>query len=148
MTTSPPTDSFGLDWTDRFAITARILTGLRESGGASVNPNGAPPAGGYMVALSGHERVIRVWELSGWGVDANRVVREVTRYVADHWATVAADPALYFGAWLDDGRLYLDVSERVADESAALSKAAVRNELAIYDVANGASVYVSREVGD
>jgi hypothetical protein len=119
-------------------VSARILTGLRESGGASVNPHGATAVGGYMVALPGHESIIRAWSPD------SRPVEQVTLYVLDRWATVANDPALYFGAWLDGGRLYLDVSERVADESSALAKAADRNELAIYDVANGASVYVSQ----
>jgi hypothetical protein len=120
-------------------VTSRILAGLRESGGASVNPHGAGPVGGYMVALPGHERVIRVWS-----PDSRRAVEQVTLYVLDHWSDVAPDPALYFGAWLDNGRLYLDVSERVATRELALAKAAHRNELAIYDVANGASVYVSQ----
>jgi hypothetical protein len=125
-------------------VTSRILAGLRESGGASVNPHGAGPVGGYMVALPGHERVIRVWSPDTRAPRYGRARRAGLAYVFDHWSDVAPDPALYFGAWLDNGRLYLDVSERVATRELALAKAAHRNELAIYDVANGASVYVSQ----
>ena len=46
------------------------------------------------------------------------------------------------GGWVDEGRVYLELSDIVRSKSVALELAKVRKEKAIYDFANAKSIYL------
>lgn len=47
------------------------------------------------------------------------------------------------GTWVDNGTVYAEASEWFADYEAATLEAKKRGELAVWDVANSASIYIS-----
>lgn len=62
----------------------------------------------------------------------------MSAFLRDNRPALACFPGRVFGVWLDHqtGVLHLDVSDHVADLADALSLAASRGELAIWDIAN------------
>jgi len=51
----------------------------------------------------------------------------------------------YLGGWIDDDKLYLDLSGYVQDEKYALHIAKKLNQKAIYDIKNKKNIYLKRE---
>lgn len=95
------------------------------------------PVVGYMVALEGHEERVPA--------DAFTEDR-LKRYVRDHFDALTGD-ARYLGAWLEDGHVYLDVSECVMSRAKALFLGGERKQLAVWDVINSQSIAVTAPVG-
>lgn len=60
-------------------------------------------------------------------------------FVAEHGHNLGG---AHIGTWIDNGVVYLDVSENVADQEEALNLARERGERAIYDIRNGESIFV------
>lgn len=111
------------DPTDYAAVTRALLA---TDCGTTVDPRGNAYAGdGIAVALPqyGMATVVR---------DAAHVERWV-RKVAAH-VTAVASPRRYFGAWVQDGLLVLDVAEvfSSAEEDRALDAARRRGQLAVW----------------
>ena len=48
----------------------------------------------------------------------------------------------YFGAWNDNGQLYIDISIRVADKATARRIGKKNNQLAIFDLSKCESIYL------
>ena len=92
--------------------------------------SGDIPAGGYMVALAGHEEIIPVQALT---------VDRLTRYVRDHFDALMLDD-MFLGAWRSDDNVFLDVSQCVSDREEAVFLGAARGQLAIWDVVNAAEI--------
>lgn len=112
-------------------IARKALDLLAADGGASVEVvTGQPaPAEGYMVATpDSDERVYR-------HLDVETLVAYMEGF---EWTE-----GRYLGLWTEDGLVYVDVSERVIDPDAAIEQARALGELAIFDLANGATVYVN-----
>ena len=74
---------------------------ILSEGGCSYNPftGEINPESGFMVALPDNERIVAVSEFSP---------KDVSAHVAK--VLYEADPSLFFGAWLDNGQVYLDSS--------------------------------------
>lgn len=53
-----------------------------------------------------------------------------------------AEPDAYFGAWIDNGTIYLDVTEHVYNYHLAVTRGKHNEQLAIWDVADGKSITV------
>lgn len=99
----------------------QIQSAIAAHDGASINKQGENPKHGFMVALAGSEVI-----LTGKPSDA-----QILDYLAEH------DPGHdYFGAWVNDGQTYFDVSVNVADESTARKIGQENHQLSIYDVEN------------
>lgn len=93
-------------------------------------PSGEVPTTGYMVAFDGHEERVPAVLLCA---------ESVAGYVARHWDALTQENA-YLGAWLEAGVVYLDVSEWVPTRDMAVRLGLERNQLAVWDVAAGASI--------
>lgn len=120
------------------AVTEALHSTL-ANGGATVSiVTGVPtPTSGYAVSLPGHERVGRI-------TDTHR--NSIRLYVATR-KTLLSRPGRYLGTWIDEGRLYLDVTEIYPERAVAEHYGAEREQLAIYDLAAGESLYaVTRRV--
>lgn len=61
-----------------------------------------------------------------------------------HYAEVFNKPGNCLGAWVDDCKVYLDVSTVVADAATAKALCFEHDQLAYFDLAKGETVYVQR----
>lgn len=102
------------------------------------------PKDGYIASDNGAER-----RLDWAKVSATRdtLRGEIKKYIVDH-AELLDGSGSFFGAWVEEGTLYLDVSRRYASRSEGV-RAGFRNEQkAIYDVVNDSYIYMKDEVDD
>lgn len=117
---------------DNASITSKVASGLDENGGVSVTANGTYPTDGFMVAYDakdGHGDVIDA---------TNKAARDaaIRDWVKSQRRFVASDPNHHFGGWVDNGKAYLDVSQRFApnQKGAAIGAGKARNQIAIFDL--------------
>lgn len=103
-------------------------------GGGSAWPDGtlSRPADGYMVGGIVPTLTIPV-------VGADTLAQCVFDFVVSHHDTLHAGPDAprVVGTWKHEGRIYVDVSEWVADRVRAVGLAHERGELAIWDCYHG-----------
>jgi len=106
-------------------LTARVA-GIIANGGATWAPDRDTPLTGFMVSLAGTERIIR----------ANRFTEAIlANFEQDHAERIAADQRLYYGAWLDAGVVYLDLSMHLPERIEALLAAQAEQQRAVFDLA-------------
>ncbi|WP_367138507.1 MULTISPECIES: hypothetical protein [Streptomyces] len=110
-----------------------IAAETQVNGGFSWARNQSNPHFGYMVATPGHEQVIRGWDGS---------TGQIASFVAEHILRVAASDSLWFGSWMENGDLYLDLSENIIDRERALQAGRERGEISIWDCEAGEVVYL------
>lgn len=104
-----------------------------EDAGFTVHDHvGDAPRTGFMVSEAGAEEVHDLHEVA-------RDPRIIKEYYARHRQDLA-DPDRFFGAWVHEGKVFLDVSRHHHDEDDAHGTAHKNAQLAIYDIANGRSV--------
>ncbi len=102
-----------------------IINGILTNNGISIGLDGTKPNIGYMVAISkDYEAMIN---------NDSPLSLVIRAYLTRHLNALKR-PNVYFGAWLDRGTLYLDLSERVLNKRQALDLGLKRNQLAIYDL--------------
>ena len=92
----------------------------KKNGGASINRDYNSAAQGYMVAIKNFDSM-------------------------NDMLSNKLEPNEYYGTWLDvedNNKLYCDISINIIDYKEAVDLAKKRGELAIYDVAQGCSIYV------
>jgi hypothetical protein len=86
-----------------------------------------------MVAVPGHELQI---DLATGGTG------QIILAYAHGKRHALAQTNRYLGAWVDNGTLYLDVAECIAERATAERLGRERGELAIFDVEGGDSIYL------
>lgn len=89
------------------------------------------PASGYVVGQFGVK-------LTEAGEDLVKVTEE---WVASVLPKVAFTSGLYLGIWVHEGVTYLDVVRIYSEIVPAFADANARGELAIYDLANGRTIF-------
>ena len=65
---------------------------------------------------------------------------EVLREAAEEMMDYKLKPNEYYGTWVDNGKVYYDVSVNIPSERQATILALFRNELAIWDVENNEAI--------
>jgi hypothetical protein len=98
-----------------------LVDQIADSGGYSVNADGQSPETGYMVSVVGAEVIFPL---------ASVTAAELQHYCDNHPLL----PDQFWGAWSDNGLLYLDVSENIASLDCALRIGRERHQIAIWDV--------------
>lgn len=83
---------------------------------------------GYMVSLQGYEIKTSIDLLS------SDLLKDYQQLAKQHNA--------YVGLWVDNDNLYLDISVNIKDEKQAFKLARDNNQLAIYHIDKGATIYV------
>lgn len=68
-------------------------------------------------------------------------------YVSRHYATVVNSPNHYFGTWLDGTDLHLDIVIVERNLTQACDIGYAYNQLAIYDLAHGCDINLTRDYG-
>lgn len=77
-------------------------------------------------------------------LDRDALPDHVAAFIAANAGLLLADDSTaYFGAWVDGGKVYLDVSTRFEDRDEALARGRAANQRAIYDAANGVCIDVT-----
>jgi hypothetical protein len=103
-------------------------------GGFSYQPVGnTSPTTGFMVSpYSDREYKLPVKNVSA---------RQLTTYLARN-ADLLTQPDHYIGGWVDGDTAYIDISQHVSTPDQARQLARQHRQLAFYDLAQGATVYV------
>ena len=103
-----------------------VVEDTLKDGGLTIKPfTGEKPSGGYMVALQGYELQVPVAEFFT-GVVAD--------YLGEHAQKLMNNPALCLGTWVNEGTVYLDLSENIPNREQALELGKERNQLAIFNL--------------
>lgn len=114
------------------------LEGVKEIAahqGFSLNAHmQAAPSSGYMVSTT--KNTEKVIDLSSLTAD------DIAEYRAEQANNLTA-PNAYLGAWVYEGKVYLDVSRHESDLDQAIRLAKANDQLAIYDLATGNSIDTS-----
>lgn len=103
-----------------------------KNGGFSLNKDGENPATGYMISCKDLYKI----NLS-----------DLTPDKLDNAIKEATEISGYIGGWLDvnsddKNNFYLDISINVKDKDEAIELAKKNNQLAIFDIATGESIYL------
>lgn len=103
------------------------------NGGFTYNPlYGATPQRGYAVALQGHEKIY----------DSGTVtIDDLREYLRENGEQMK-DPARYFGGWINDGKLYLDVSIVLPTEEEARKIGRMNDQTDVYDFVAGENIFL------
>jgi len=116
----------------------------KKTPGFSINiKSRRTPKTGFMCSEQGFEKRIKATDFYS--------SRDVARKYLVEYMQKNAEPlskrGAYFGAWVEKGKVYLDVSRRYESRLAGVD-AGVRNEQkAIYDVSNDSFIYIGDESG-
>jgi hypothetical protein len=108
---------------------------LKSNGGFSLDKDNSAPTSGYMVSLEGLEVIIDNFD----DISDEEINKTCERYRPQ---AQLRSKYTYFGAWIDDNKLYLDLSVNIQDREVAIAYGHANNQKAIYDVKNGESVYL------
>lgn len=109
-------------------LSDKIASRVWKDSGATWNYSDASPVHGYMVSMRETEYVCSVYE---FGPDV------VEAYVA---TTPLPKGDYFYGAWVEDGKVYLDVSINVTTRDEAMMIADLEDQLAVFDVYTGTVV--------
>ena len=109
-----------------YEVLYSVVEDTLKDGGLTIKPfTGEKPSGGYMVALQGYELQVPVTEFFT-GIVAD--------YIGEHAQKLMANPSLCLGTWVNEGIVYLDLSENVGSREQALALGKERNQLAIFNL--------------
>jgi hypothetical protein len=102
------------------------------------------PKDGFMASDSGAERTLDFEPLKASRASLRTAIKD---YVLDH-AELLDNKGSFFGAWVDQGKLYLDVSRRYSSRSEGVRAGFKNDQKAIYDVVNDSYIYMEDEVDE
>lgn len=115
-----------------------FLQATLQNGGASFNlvTGELNPKSGYMVAISGHEKIISNV------TDSSQLQYIVADYIKEKAIILAGGLShdTYIGTWLHENKLYIDISQNVTDKASAIRMAVENNQLAIWDCENSVEI--------
>jgi hypothetical protein len=124
------------------------------SGGFSINENGDNPSSGWMVSQAGTERSFSIEDLASAEPNDLRenpvepwhdnVKAEVNRFISDNRSDLS-QPGTFLGGWVDEGRLYLDVSHNIQSKDEAMTYAEDNDQLAAFNAGTGEYVRFDQE---
>ena len=112
-----------------------VVEDTLKDGGLTIKPfQNEKPETGYMVALEGYELQVPLTEFFT-GVVAD--------YIGQHAQKLMSNPGLCLGTWVNEGIVYLDLSENISSKEQALALGKERGQLAIFNLANMEEVTIT-----
>ena len=99
---------------------------------------------GFIASDVGAERVLDFAPLKASRAALRTALRD---YINDH-AELLDNKGSFFGAWVEEGKLYLDVSRRYSSRSEGVRAGFKNEQKAIYDVINDSYIYMKDEVDE
>jgi len=100
------------------------------------------PDSGYMVALSGYEKIV------GFPSTLNVFQDVMLNYLQGRILKVMGEADIYLGFWFNEGTLCIDLSERIEDEPTAIKVGLARNQKAIWDATNKRDIVLTKVSND
>lgn len=113
----------------------KLIKEIIKNGGATLTSTleNADLKNGYMVSEVGAEKTFTLDE-----------VEEIEKTLIEYAEKISTNQ--YVGAWVDNNKLYIDISRHYKSQKQALKVGADNKQLAIYDVANAESIYITKSV--
>ena len=113
----------------------KLIDEILKNGGATLTSTlqNADLKNGYMVSEVGAERV--------FGLDEVEAIEETLIEYSEKITS-----SQYVGAWVDGNKLYIDISRHYKSQKQALRVGADNKQLAIFDIARGESIYITKSV--
>lgn len=114
-----------------------INEGLK-SGGFTIDRNyqSIKTKKGYMVSLANSEQTYNI------NTDLNILENAITEYQKK----IATKRNYYIGLWVDNDIIYLDISKHYTSKNQAIKVGIDNEQLAIYDIKNQSSIYLTKNV--
>jgi hypothetical protein len=117
----------------KWAMVQMILDAIKLNEGLSVNNRLlAPIPVGYMSAFGFGELILRQRNLN--------LKDSVIEWVFEHFDILQGK--LYAGVWINEGLVYLEVSQHITDKQAAIKLAQSTDQIAIWDLENETEIKV------
>lgn len=109
-----------------------IIREIKENNGGTYNKElkSINATSGYMVSLLGYERKCKT-------------IEEIEKAITENMEIIRGLDSAYLGAWIDEGITFIDISVLVENKEDALELGKINNQLAIYDIKNNESIYLS-----
>ena len=109
-----------------------IIEEIKENNGGTYNKElkSIKAKKGFMVSLQGYEKKCKTDE-------------ETEKAIKENMEIVKGLDGAYLGAWIDEGIVYIDISVLVENKEDAMELGKINNQLAIYDIKNNESIYLS-----
>lgn len=123
-----------------------VFNSIQENGGATYNMNTSElnPSTGYIVALVGFEKVIEKIPQT-FANFQDVLLPYLDRKV---WDAIGGREDIYLGFWINDGKLYLDLVERIEDRFDAIKEGWKRGQIAIWDAKTKEEITVRTKVSN
>jgi len=132
-------------------VEGRTITGLidklseKKTPGFSIDIRTKQSAkDGFIASDMGAERVLDFAPLKASRASLRTALKD---YINDH-AELLDNKGSFFGAWVEQGKLYLDVSRRYGSRSEGVRAGFKNEQKAIYDVVNDSYIYMKDEVDE
>jgi hypothetical protein len=136
---------------DGQTVEGKTITGLidklseKETPGFTIDiRTKKSPKDGFIASDVGAERVLDFAPLKASRAALRTALKD---YINDH-AELLDNKGSFFGAWVEEGKLYLDVSRRYSSRSEGVRAGFKNDQKAIYDVVNDSYIYMKDEVDD
>lgn len=109
-----------------------IIEEIKENNGGTYNKEykTIDAKKGFMVSLQGYEKKCKTDE-------------ETEKAIKENMEIIKGLDSAYLGAWIDEGITYIDISVLVENKEDAMELGKINNQLAIYDIENNESIYLS-----
>lgn len=124
------------------ALIDRAESLLRETSGFSLNLDGESPQFGYAVSLPGCERKFPIDLAAGIITGTQTTIRQLLAAECPEFLPAGQ----FWGAWIDNGTLYLDRSIAVVSLDSALILARSGGQLAIWDIVNRETIFTDGSI--
>lgn len=89
---------------------------------------------GYIVSIEGYEKIYNI------DVDIAEIEKDVIEYIN----IIKNKKHLFIGLWVDDDKIYLDLSKHYKNKEKAIINGINNKQLAIYDIANNKSIPLTK----
>lgn len=115
------------------------FTKIVADGGVTIDPiSGEQPSVGYVFSeMKEREFVTPIEKVT---------LEDVEGYIIDNLDVLQGDE-LMLGGWVEKGQVFLDASTVLLGKAEALRRARAADQIAIYDLASGETIYVKQEEG-
>lgn len=118
---------------DQSSLASRAVEATQKNGGITISLKGDVPTSGFSVATSKDtEQVIP---------EAKWSPEDVAKYINDNYEALS-QPNAHFGAWVDNGQVYMDVPSVFGDFNEAMKTAEKADQLAIFDLSKFETHYL------
>ena len=90
---------------------------------------------GYIISIEGYEKIYQM----------TSDISEIEKDIIDYINIIKNKKHLYIGLWVDDDKIYLDISKHYKSKEKAVLNGINNKQIAIYDVANKKSLPLTKK---